>query len=67
MKAISSKSLTVAVAALLSLSVPLFAAEIDDSIESSARDSYVFKTYHKGDDINDINGVRNVNNRMTIQ
>ena len=41
----------VAAVALLALSVPVHASEMDDRIESSARDSYVFKTYLKGDDI----------------
>ena len=50
MKAIYSVSLMVA-ATLLAFSVPLHASEMDDRIESSARDSYVFKTYLKGDDI----------------
>jgi osmotically-inducible protein OsmY len=31
--------------------MPVRASEMDDRIESSARDSYVFKTYLKGDDI----------------
>jgi osmotically-inducible protein OsmY len=51
MKAIYSISLMVAAVALLALSVPVHASEMDDRIESSARDSYVFKTYLKGDDI----------------
>jgi hyperosmotically inducible protein len=42
----------VAAVALLALSAPVHASEMDDRIESSARDSYVFKTYLKGDDIN---------------
>jgi len=45
-------SIMVAAVALLVLSVPVHASEMDDRIESSARDSYVFKTYLKGDDIN---------------
>ena len=32
-------------------SMPVHASEMDDRIESSARKSYVFKTYLKGDDI----------------
>lgn len=31
--------------------LPVYASEMDDRIESSARQSYVFKTYLKGDDI----------------
>jgi osmotically-inducible protein OsmY len=41
----------VAVIALLALSAPVDAAKMDSSIESSAKQSYVFKTYLKGDDI----------------
>ena len=43
--------LMVAVVALLVTSVPLRASEIDDRIESSARNSYIFATYLIGDDI----------------
>jgi hyperosmotically inducible protein len=50
MKAICSISLMVAMVALLT-SMPVRASEMDDRIESSARESYVFKTYLKGDDI----------------
>jgi osmotically-inducible protein OsmY len=38
-------------AALLALGVPAYATNMDDRIESSARQSYVFKTYLKDDDI----------------
>jgi osmotically-inducible protein OsmY len=41
----------VAVVALLIISVPVHASKMDSSIESSAKQSYVFKTYLKGDDI----------------
>ena len=41
----------VAVVALLVISVPVHATKMDDSIKSSAKKSYVFKTYLKGDDI----------------
>ena len=41
----------VAVVALLILSVPVHASKMDSRIESSAKKSYVFKTYLKGDDI----------------
>ena len=51
MKAVSSVLLMAAVAAILGTSMPLCASETDDRIESSARESYVFKTYLKGDDI----------------
>ena len=39
------------VASLFLFNVSLFASETDDRIESSAKESYVFKTYLKGDDI----------------
>jgi hyperosmotically inducible periplasmic protein len=51
MKAIYSIFLMVAAVALLALSVPVQASKLDDRIESSAKKSYVFKTYLKGDDI----------------
>ena len=41
----------VAVVALLMTSVPVHASKMDSSIESSAKQSYVFKTYLKADDI----------------
>ena len=41
----------VAAVALLVLSVPVHASKMDHRIESSAKKSYVFKTYLKGDDI----------------
>ena len=37
--------------ALLVISVPVHASKTDDRIESSAKKSYVFKTYLKNDDI----------------
>jgi osmotically-inducible protein OsmY len=40
-----------AVLALLIISVPVHASKMDSSIESSAKKSYVFKTYLKNDDI----------------
>ena len=52
MKATYSAALMVAAVALLALGVPGHASTIDDRIESSARKSYVFKTYLEGDDIN---------------
>ncbi len=51
MKKICSISLMVAVVALLIVSVPVHASKMDSSIESSAKKSYVFKTYLKTDDI----------------
>ena len=41
----------VAVAALLALSMPVQASSMDNRIESSARNSYIFKTYLQADDI----------------
>jgi osmotically-inducible protein OsmY len=46
-----SISLVVAAVVLLGLSVSVHASSMDSRIESSARQSYVFKTYLKGDDI----------------
>ncbi len=40
-----------AAVALLALSVPVQASKMDSRIESTAKQSYVFKTYLKGDDI----------------
>jgi hyperosmotically inducible protein len=47
----SSISLMMAVVALLMVSAPVHASKMDSSIESSAKQSYVFKTYLKADDI----------------
>ena len=44
-----SKMLTMV--SLMALSVPAFAATMDSRIESTAKQSYVFKTYLQGDDI----------------
>jgi len=46
-----SAVLMVAAVVLLLISVPVHASKMDDGIESSAKKSYVFKTYLKGDDI----------------
>ena len=51
MKAMYPVALMVAVVALLVTSMPVHATKMDDRIESSAKKSYVFKTYLKGDDI----------------
>lgn len=51
MKAIYPKSMMMAAAALLAFSVPVQASKMDNQIESSAKQSYVFKTYLQGDDI----------------
>src|ERR1035437_5445028 len=41
----------VAAVALLALSMPVYASKMDSSIESSAKQSYVFRTYLQADDI----------------
>jgi hyperosmotically inducible protein len=51
MKAKYSISLIVGAVALLAFSMPVHASKMDDSIESTAKKSYVFKTYLKDDDI----------------
>ncbi len=51
MKAIHSVALMAAVFVLLVISLPVFASNTDDRIESSARESYNFKTYLKDDAI----------------
>ena len=50
-KAIYSVALMMAAMALLAINVPAYATKTDDRIESSAKKSYVFKTYLKDDDI----------------
>ena len=44
-------ALTTILASMLVVSAPVFASETDDNIVTSAKQSYVFKTYLKGDDI----------------
>lgn len=44
-------TLLVAAVAMLVTSMPVLASKMDDRIESSAKKSYVFKTYLKSDDI----------------
>jgi len=51
MKAIYPISLMVVAVALLALGVPVHASKMDDRIVSTARRSYVFKTYLRADDI----------------
>jgi len=51
MQKTASNLLMLAAVALIALSVPVHAATMDSRIESSARQSYVFKTYLQGDDI----------------
>jgi len=50
-KAMYYLTMLVTMASLFLINVPLFASETDDRIESSAKQSYVFKTYLKGDDV----------------
>ncbi|MBA4391759.1 MAG: transport-associated protein [Syntrophus sp. (in: bacteria)] len=51
MKAMYRVVLMMSVVAMLAISVPVCASEMDDRIESSARKSYTFKTYLQADDI----------------
>ena len=51
MKAMYYVALMVAVVALLATSMPVHASKMDDRIESTAKNSYIFKTYLQGDDI----------------
>lgn len=51
MKKVLSVSRIAAAVTLLAFSVPVHASKTDDRIESSAKQSYIFKTYLKGDDI----------------
>jgi len=59
MKAIHRMALIVVSVSVLALSMPMHASETDDRIDSSARNSYVFKTYLEADDIKiqSLNGV----------
>ena len=54
-----SAALAAGIGAALSAAAPLRASETDDRIESSAKKSYVFKTYLKNDSIKTVsnNGV----------
>ncbi len=51
MKTVYSAALLTVTFALLVISVPAYASRTDDRIESAARESYIFKTYLKNDDI----------------
>jgi len=51
MKTLYSLFLCAAAVALLAISIPAHASKLDDSIESSAKKTYVFKTYLKNDKI----------------
>lgn len=59
MKVMHRVVLMVAAIALLAISMPLHASKTDDRIQSSAKNSYVFKTYLQTDDIKiqSVNGV----------
>ena len=59
-KTIYSISLVVAVMALFMLSVPVQASPMDDRIESTARNSYVFKSFLQNDDIKIVSSDGNV-------
>lgn len=50
-KTIKYAVLMMAATATFAAGLPVYASEMDDRIESSARQSYVFKTYLSGDDI----------------
>lgn len=51
MKVMYRVTLMVAAIAMLAISVPVHASTMDDRIESTAKKSYVFKTYLQADDI----------------
>jgi osmotically-inducible protein OsmY len=59
MKVMKRVALIAASVALLAISVPVQASTTDDRTESSARNSYVFKTFLQTDDIkiHSLNGV----------
>ena len=51
MKARKTATTLLGTLALLALSVPVFASRMDNRIETSANNSYVFRTYLRGDEI----------------
>ncbi len=51
MKLLPVRSTMMAAVTLLALSTPVFAADMDNRIELSARQTHVFKTYLQGEDI----------------
>ncbi len=51
MKVKFSKTIMLAAATLVAFSVPVQASKMDNSIEASAKQSYIFKTYLQEDDI----------------
>ena len=62
MKLMQRVALMGASAILLVISMPMQASTLDDRIESSARNSYVFKTYLQTDNIN----IKSVNGVVTL-
>lgn len=54
--------ITVVAAALVALSIPVWASKTDDRIESSAKKSYVFQNYLHNDDIK----IQSVNGAVTL-
>jgi hyperosmotically inducible periplasmic protein len=62
MKAIRSITLSAAAVALLAFSVPVHASKMDSLIEVSAKQSYVFKTFLKDDDIK----IRSTDGAVTL-
>ncbi|MBW4055158.1 MAG: BON domain-containing protein [Proteobacteria bacterium] len=62
MKAIYSIPMMMAAIFMLAFSVSAHAGKMDSRIESSAKKSYVFKTYLKGDDVN----VQSKNGAVTL-
>jgi osmotically-inducible protein OsmY len=62
MKVTQRVALMAVSAVLLVISMPMQASTLDDRIESSARNSYVFKTYLQTDDIN----IKSVNGGVTL-
>ena len=59
-KAVYSISLIVAAMALLILSFPVQASQVDESIVSTARNTYVFRTFLQDDDIKIVSSDGNV-------
>ena len=59
-KARPSVSLLVSAIVLIMLSVPVQASQVDENIESTARNTYVFKTFLQDDDIKIVSNDGNV-------
>ena len=51
MKSVHARTKMMAALAMLALSTPVFAANMDNRIELSARQTHIFKTYLQGEDI----------------